>query len=276
MKIIEVFESLQGEGPKIGKPSIFLRLCGCNMKCKFNCLTEEDSRGLEESWSAQIKKVNNGLKLNDLLLLDKGCDSYPAILPGIYNKLAKDYTIEELAVKIVSSKAQCVILTGGEPLLHFEEIFELKKKVEDIVLNDLIYCLMKRKEWCFETNGTIDISDMLGHGFFFVISPKLDYMSEEQKEIFSKNLELISNLVFPEKYVCLKLVVQDEDELKILIEEKKWIMENKNLIYIMPQGSELNTDFLDRSRVIADECVKLGLNFTPRLQNYLWKNEWGK
>jgi len=35
MIISEIFYSIQGEGPNIGKPSIFLRLAGCNLKCKW-------------------------------------------------------------------------------------------------------------------------------------------------------------------------------------------------------------------------------------------------
>jgi 7-carboxy-7-deazaguanine synthase len=33
VKISEVFMSLQGEGPHIGKPAIFIRLAGCNLGC---------------------------------------------------------------------------------------------------------------------------------------------------------------------------------------------------------------------------------------------------
>ena len=35
MKITEIFYSIQGEGKNIGEPAIFIRLSGCNLKCKF-------------------------------------------------------------------------------------------------------------------------------------------------------------------------------------------------------------------------------------------------
>ena len=33
--INEIFTSIQGEGPDVGRPAIFIRLAGCNLKCSF-------------------------------------------------------------------------------------------------------------------------------------------------------------------------------------------------------------------------------------------------
>lgn len=35
MKVIEIFESIQGEGSFLGMPAIFIRLGGCNLHCPF-------------------------------------------------------------------------------------------------------------------------------------------------------------------------------------------------------------------------------------------------
>ncbi len=35
LKIVEVFASLQGEGGRQGEPTLFVRLSGCNLRCRF-------------------------------------------------------------------------------------------------------------------------------------------------------------------------------------------------------------------------------------------------
>jgi 7-carboxy-7-deazaguanine synthase len=42
LQIEEIFPTLQGEGPHVGKPAIFIRLGGCNLACDF-CDTEFES-----------------------------------------------------------------------------------------------------------------------------------------------------------------------------------------------------------------------------------------
>lgn len=47
LKTIEVFPSIQGEGLRQGRPTIFVRLAGCNLRCPF-CDTKYARRGGED------------------------------------------------------------------------------------------------------------------------------------------------------------------------------------------------------------------------------------
>lgn len=61
LAVKEIFKTLQGEGPLVGHPAIFLRLGGCNLACDF-CDTDFDNYekfNLEEI----IERINN-LSLN--------------------------------------------------------------------------------------------------------------------------------------------------------------------------------------------------------------------
>jgi len=46
LKISEVFFGIQGEGQSMGKPKLFIRLSGCNLKCKW-CDTKYHIKGRE-------------------------------------------------------------------------------------------------------------------------------------------------------------------------------------------------------------------------------------
>ena len=35
MKVVELFESIEGEGKRAGRPATFIRLAGCNIRCSY-------------------------------------------------------------------------------------------------------------------------------------------------------------------------------------------------------------------------------------------------
>jgi len=85
MKLLlnEIFESIQGEGPNVGRPSVFLRLGGCNLAC---------------TW----------------------CDSKFTWDPEVSDN--KVVSIEEVVTEIKSHPTKHLVITGGEPLMQQEKI----------------------------------------------------------------------------------------------------------------------------------------------------------
>jgi 7-carboxy-7-deazaguanine synthase len=56
MKIAEIFSSLQGEGKNQGKPCLFIRLAGCNLRCRW-CDTPASWRGGTEMSPDTLSEV---------------------------------------------------------------------------------------------------------------------------------------------------------------------------------------------------------------------------
>lgn len=81
----EIFYSIQGEGASIGTPSIFVRLFGCNLSCKW-CDTDY-------TWN----------DAKNVVTIDQN----------------------ELVREIKNYPAQHLVITGGEPLLQQDKILSL-------------------------------------------------------------------------------------------------------------------------------------------------------
>ena len=82
MRVVEIFQSKQGEGLWTGVRSTFIRTLGCNLRCSF-CDTEYASWRPEEG---------------------------------------EDLAVEELGERAVTSGNRHVVVTGGEPMLYSELI----------------------------------------------------------------------------------------------------------------------------------------------------------
>lgn len=57
MKISEIFRSLQGEGKNQGRSCLFIRLAGCNLKCRWCDTPESQAGGIEMSLDSILEQV---------------------------------------------------------------------------------------------------------------------------------------------------------------------------------------------------------------------------
>jgi len=97
MRVSEIFESLQGEGPLMGKPMLFVRLSGCNLSCPW-CDTKYAQDTYEEM---DIGDVVSSIEDSDL---DYVCWT------GGEPLLQMDDMIE--AIKRVPQKGHCLETNG--------------------------------------------------------------------------------------------------------------------------------------------------------------------
>lgn len=124
MKVVEIFDSFQGEGIYTGEPATFLRLGGCNLNCDF-CDTEFDD----------------------------------------YKEIDVELVKECLLNHIKNHKNKLLVITGGEPLLHYDKIKELVDLLHYQIFNEGLKIQI-------ETNGFIRRIPI--RNTTYVISPKRD------------------------------------------------------------------------------------------------------
>jgi 7-carboxy-7-deazaguanine synthase len=86
MKLSELYTSVQGEGPDVGRLTQFVRFAGCNLRCP--------------GWP---------------------CDTEHAINPAKYRNEWETIDTYTLYGRIVAGKLWHITLTGGEPFLQKEE-----------------------------------------------------------------------------------------------------------------------------------------------------------
>lgn len=113
----EIFHSLQGEGPSIGKPCTFVRLSRCNLACVW-CDTAYTWR-----FTGDNRPHNDGLSF------DRAA-----------NQIALDEA--EVAERITAFGGTRLVVTGGEPLLQGPALARLLALLPDIRVE-------------VETNGTV-------------------------------------------------------------------------------------------------------------------------
>ena len=89
LNVADIFYSLQGEGPHAGRPAIFVRFSGCNLRCKWG---------------------------------DSYCDTPYASWEPETAMLSLEQLLER--VEAIAPECKLVILTGGEPTLqnHLPEV----------------------------------------------------------------------------------------------------------------------------------------------------------
>lgn len=234
LPINELFYSLQGEGQLAGTPTVFVRTSGCNLRCWF-------------------------------------CDSYHTSWEPTHAWMDVESILEDVQSY---ERADHVVLTGGEPLIHDESVALLERLSSEGYHTTV------------ETNGTIHRDAPIN---LASISPKLasstptaekdpsgDGEWAERHDARRIDIEALVTLVESYEHQ-LKFVVTDRadmTEIEALVErvrEQTTTPVPDSKVLLMPEG-QTRAD-LDRTReTVAELAMEFGYTYTPRLHVDLWND----
>jgi len=271
----------------MGVPSIFLRMFGCNFRCKNFGRYEKDILGIEEKVNPEVKVIIQNLDkyktFKDLPLVATGCDSYSTIYPEFKRFVIKEESdaLAENMVKLLPAQKwrdEHLVITGGEPLLGWQRAYP------DLLDHPK---MQKLKEITFETNGTQKLSSDLSkylsgwkwehEGFIdreltFSVSPKLSVSGEKHEEAICPEIVCEYEKV---GYTYLKFVVASEEDVDEALAAMKEYRDAgfEGPVYLMPVGGVESVYVLNNKRV-AELAMKHGVRYSDRLQVPLFKNAW--
>lgn len=229
----EVFETVDGEGPLVGKPSIFIRLFGCNLRC--GMFASADSPYGCDSYISWSKKHRVSFEELDKIFEER--NYVEKFRGGTYLKVS-----------------------GGEPTLRQQPILDY------IAYFSEKYGFIPRID--VETNCTITpVADWQEkYNATFTVSPKLstngDAIEKTYKpETIQWHVDHMSSFKF--------VVTRSEDIDEIWTKFVTPFNIPKHRIWLMPCcGSR--AEHIERAPAVVEYAKALGVNFSPRLHLLLW------
>ncbi|MEM1133971.1 MAG: 7-carboxy-7-deazaguanine synthase QueE [Pseudomonadota bacterium] len=194
----EIFASIQGEGPSMGKPVAFVRLSRCNLACTW-CDTAY-------TWHFDG-------------------DNRPHRDDITFNRKANQVTlnIADVAERISTLGMDRLVVTGGEPLLQAPALGELLETL-DLMMVEI------------ETNGTTPVPPRLDIRIDqFNVSPKLAHSGNPADlALVDEQLSFYAN----DKRAFFKFVIAEPGDLDEVLALQRHYNIPKERIYLMPEGTD--------------------------------------
>jgi 7-carboxy-7-deazaguanine synthase len=212
LRVSEIFASVQGEGPFLGRPSVFLRLALCNLQCAY-CDTKYTWLFEEEKQQQVLARVRE--KQRDKLDLK------------VYQKSAevRNLSVVDVAKTVLDlsqGHIRSIVLTGGEPLIQRAALYSLLESL-----------LKKGYHIEVETNGTIRPSGFPIEGIHFNVSPKLSNSFQPfEKRIHRQVLQEFLN-----RDAIFKFVITQEKDITEVNNLVELVQIPRERVYLMPEGT---------------------------------------
>ncbi len=235
--IPEVFYSIQGEGPETGRPSIFIRLSGCNLYCSW-CDTPY-------TWNF---KGTSFVHEKDVKYKKKEEQS----------KLS----IESLAQEIRKFPCHNIVVTGGEPLVQQSLIAQLSVELS----------VAERYTLDIETNATIIPAPELDAWVStYVCSPKLENANIPEKlRIKPESMMWFSQ----SNKAYFKFVISSIEDMKEVNNYVERFSLAKGRVYLMAKGAD-EASLNETQDQVVDYCLEHGYRLSDRLHLRLFGSSRG-
>lgn len=255
IEVTELYPAIQGEGPNLGRPSMFLRLRRCNLACVW-C----DSK---QTWDKNHPDF----------------ETYRTMPPAF---LARDlWEVGTMNGRRLPPLG--LVITGGEPLIWQRLLPEVIDRYQELVGQDLAVEV--------ETNGMIEPSNEMLDRCHFNVSPKLESAGNEHiTQARLHNADAARSYL--EEDAIFKLVVGEVDELtcKVYISWLVTVAKTVDLgggvkmtpedwkayvlqrVYLMPEGLT-QIDLCKNQGRVLELAEELGVNATTRMHIIAYNDE---
>lgn len=197
----EIFASLQGEGPSLGRPVAFVRLSRCNLACSW-CDTAYTWR-----FEGDNRPHRDGLA---------------------FERQANQVVLDEaeVAARIMALGQDRLVITGGEPLLQGAALARMAALLDGISVE-------------IETNGTVAPHPALDPLVAqYNVSPKLKHSGNAVE--FAQISERLSAWANEPK-AYFKFVIAAPDDLSEVLALIETYGIDRTRVFVMPEGTDSAT-----------------------------------
>ena len=237
--IVEIFESIQAEGPSLGTPSIFVRVYGCSLHCRFKGVSCDTPYAVSEEKSK-----------------------------------AKLMTVDDIIKRIHLYKSTNIVWTGGEPSLYQNFILDVIKGLfpnytHEVETNGTIPFTKDFRHYVDQFNISLKLksSNQLNDEYekkrFNIKALKTFMINKSYFKFVINNTatDIINDIV------DIKMIL---DILEMVHNQK---IENDK-VYLMPQGTT-RKDIIKHSPEVVNLCIEHGFKFSPREHIIIWDGKRG-
>lgn len=235
----EVFSTIQGEGPRIGQPCVFVRLQHCPIQCP-GCDTHYTWDGSETGARPSFSKLES-----DVL----------SLLTPLHRRMG-------------------VVVSGGEPLLYYKEP-AFHKLLRSWERNTWVQLETSGSIGNAEPLDVAMLEDFLHSFTDVVVSPKITpcLHGRQSDDVLLENVQaIVDTLKFADVSLHFKFVCRDEADIAVVEDFAKTYDWSPDRILIMPYGLE-SEEVIAAGKNLVPAVIRNGWTLTPRLHAIYWGKE---